>query len=70
MEREIKEVKEHNANLEEENKRIMDTLVRHSKAKAANNTAAAAMGITSGGEIVRSVSSSSITQSSRMPLAF
>lgn len=38
--------------------------MRHSKTKAAN------MGITTGGDIVRSGSSSSITQTSRLPLAF
>jgi hypothetical protein len=55
LEKEVKEVRDHNANLEEENKRILETLVRHSKTKAAN------MGITTGGDIVRSGSSSSIT---------
>lgn len=55
LERELKEMKEHNANLEEENKRILETLVRHSKSKAVN------IGITTGGDIVRSGSSSSIT---------
>lgn len=55
LEKEVKEVRDHNSNLEEENKRILETLVRHSKSKAAN------MGITTGGDIVRSGSSSSIT---------
>jgi hypothetical protein len=55
LEKEVKEVRDHNSNLEEENKRILETLVRHSKTKAAN------MGITTGGDIVRSGSSSSIT---------
>ena len=55
MEKELKEMREHTGNLEEENKRILETLVRHSKNKAVN------MGITTGGDIVRSGSSSSIT---------
>jgi hypothetical protein len=59
MEREMKETKDQMQNLEEENKRLLDTLVRHSKVKAQGATTSN-LGITTGGEIVRSVSSSSI----------
>jgi len=34
MERELKETRESMQNLEEENKRLLETLVRHSKVKA------------------------------------
>lgn len=44
--------------MDEENKRLLDTLVRHSKAKATGNS-----GITTGGEILRSISASSMAMS-------
>lgn len=51
MQRENEESKEQILTLEEENKRLLDTLVRHSKSKATN-------GITTGGDNLRSVSTS------------
>ena len=47
--RDISEAREQMMALEEENRRILDTLVRHSKEKAE--------GIVTGGEVVRSGSS-------------
>lgn len=54
--RELLESKDHVQALEEENARLLETLVRHSKEKAQN----ASSGILSGGEIVRSNSSQSL----------
>lgn len=51
-ERELDEARDQVMALEEENRRILDTLVRHSKEKAE--------GIVTGGEVVRSGSSQSL----------
>ena len=55
MRREFQEATEQIQSLDEENKRLLDTLVRHSKGKAS--------GIMTGGEILRSASSSSMGMS-------
>lgn len=58
----MKEVRDQMEALEEENARLLETLVRHSKEKAQN----ASSGILTGGEIVRSNSSQSIAAPQKM----
>jgi len=58
----LKEARDQMEALEEENARLLETLVRHSKEKAQN----ASSGILTGGEIVRSNSSQSINAPQKM----